>query len=726
MRATLCTCLLGFFAVLPVLGQTEPVLPGTAGQAGDTKLAEQLSATLTDARVAVANKQWEAATTALRKVLDASPGVLVPVRAQAGAGKDTTHWFSPHAAAAALVAALPPEGLAAYRQRSDAAAAELLKKARANKDAEQLARVAQQFPQTAAGHEALRLLAEQHAAAGRHLESALCLDRLLRQTHAAKLPAKLLVQAAAAYRRAGDKASADRLAKQLPDVLKNDPAGLKDAEAEVERIPIPAVHTGALFRGNAARNGHDPAGAGEVKAAQWARPVLLDKSVFDEVEKGKEAKQWLTRALQQGKRPLLSGSMPLAVGDVAVYRTHLTVTAVALQDFHDKANDNRLNPGEIYWKSIDLEGGLAGLLADFPHRQEVDRWLQYYDRPGDLGFVYENSLTGTLSSDGQFVYAIDDLGVPPPPPHLKQLAVFKDKLERIRPLIVQNTLQAFNLRSGKLMWQLHNHLEENDPFHNSHWLGAPLPLGGALYALNETNDGELRLVCLEPATGKVLSVRPLATAQEKFWQDPNRRTQACHLSYADGVLLCPTNAGKLLAVDLATQTPLWAYTYRPVREPDPAKLKLTRPNWHGSAPILHDGRVLYAAPDDAHLHCLDLRDGKLLWRVKQADDRLVAGVVGDRVVLVGAGHCRALRLKDGGELWKVEIDEPTGVGVLGADGLLLQPVRGKTAGLWTIDTAKGQVVARQEQPEVQGNLLRHGGRLLSQSPTRVSALPLSK
>jgi outer membrane protein assembly factor BamB len=725
--------LLGLLAALFVLGlpraaaaqppaewENEPVLPGIADRQRQARLSDMIRAT----RALIEKKQWREAVATLQRLLVEPVGMLVPARwKDVGDGHVATHWLSPHAEATALLAMLPPEALADFRRQHEAAAVEPLRQARATGDAVLLARLPLQFPHTAAGREALELLAEQHTAAGRHLAAALCLDRVAGQSPV-KRQARWLVQAAAAYRRAGDKASADRLVKRLYEVIVNDPTALKDAEVELERIPIPAV-AWALFRGNAARNGHGPVAAGQVKAVQWARPVLLDKGAFDEEETGKETKQWLDRALQQGKRPLLPGAAPLAVGDVAIFRTHRTVTAVALRDFHNKSDDSPVKAGDILLKSVEQKGSLVNLLDDGRQFPEVTAWQQYYDKAGASGFVLENSLTGTLTADRQFFYVIDDLAMPPPP-QMFQPVNWKARSGLLRQMVEQNTLQAFAVRDGRLVWQLHGEFDVRQRFNRTHWLGAPLPLGGVLYVLNESHDGKLWLVCLESATGKVLSDQRLATTQERFLYDPNRRTQASHLAYADGVLLCPTNAGTLLAVDLATQTLLWAYTYRPVRETDPAELKLSRSAWHGSAPILHDGRVVYAGPDDARLHCLELRDGKPLWRVKQSDDLFVAGVLGERVVLVGANHCRALRLKDGSELWKVVIDEPTGLGVLGADGLLMQPVRGKAAALWAIDTAKGQVVARQPQPEALGNLLRHGGQLLSQSPTRVSAYPLAK
>src|SRR5207237_9798672 len=113
--------------------------------------------------------------------------------------------------------------------------------------------------------------------------------------------------------------------------------------------------------------------------------------------------------------------------------------------------------------------------------------------------------------------------------------------------------------------------DPNDPFADSHFLGVPISVGGKLYVLNEKNNGqpqgdsELRLVCLDPNTGNVLG--PIQTLgnvlqQHRFTNDASRRINAVHLAYGEGILVCPTNAGEVLGVDLLSRSLAWAYPYR--------------------------------------------------------------------------------------------------------------------------------------------------------------------
>src|SRR5207302_833396 len=102
-------------------------------------------------------------------------------------------------------------------------------------------------------------------------------------------------------------------------------------------------------------------------------------------------------------------------------------------------------------------------------------------------------------------------------------------------------------------------------FRETYFLGAPLSLGGKLYFLNEKNQ-DIRLVCLD--TGKLPAgtpgpkdiddaiawVQPLGTAKEKILVDHGRRIHATHIAYGEGILVCPTNAGVILGVDLLTHS----------------------------------------------------------------------------------------------------------------------------------------------------------------------------
>src|SRR5262249_20385256 len=191
---------------------------------------------------------------------------------------------------------------------------------------------------------------------------------------------------------------------------------------------------------------------------------------------------------------------------------------------------------------------------------------------------YSNSMVGTLTSDTNRVYVVDDLAVPPLP---KRLAEFfwNDRLPAystsLKSLVNQNTLRAYDLESGKLVWELPNRNQPGD-LADTHFLGPPLVLDNRLYVLNE-NKGKVRLFCLDSKQGKIRWSLDLVTLAEPVTLDAVRRMQAVPISYGDNVLVCPTNAGILVGVDLVSCRVLWSNIYgTPKALPRPPN-RLVRP-----------------------------------------------------------------------------------------------------------------------------------------------------
>src|SRR5262249_22465291 len=321
----------------------------------------------------------------------------------------------------------------------------------------------------------------------------------------------------------------------------------------------------------------------------------------------------------------------------------------------------------------------------------------------------------------------------------------------LKALVMQNCLYAFELSTGKIKWRWGVPLSElgkrdpNDPFADSHFLGVPISVGGKLYVLNEKNNGqaqgdsELRLVCLDPNTGNVLGpIQSIGNVlqQHRFTHDASRRLNAVHLAYGEGILVCPTNAGEILGVDLMSRTLAWAFPYRE-KPPNPAAfpkqfenqpqgaIALSYANWKVSPPVIVDGKVVFTAPDSSAVHCINLRDGTEVWSAPQNDsDVFLAGVFGEKVVIVGKNSVRALQLKDGAAIWNHLLtgDLPSGQGVASNNVYYLPLRKGE---ICAIDLERWQVKAhnRAGKPgaDPPGNLVFYEGAVLSQTPTKVVA-----
>ena len=298
----------------------------------------------------------------------------------------------------------------------------------------------------------------------------------------------------------------------------------------------------------------------------------------------------------------------------------------------------------------------------------------------------------------------------------------------------------------KLVWECGDEEKDLTPLAGSFFLGPPLPLAGLLYVLTEKNS-ELRLVCLDATKGELVWAQTLATAKDRLTSDVARRIHAVHLAYSEGIIVCPTNAGALLGFDIFTNSLVWAYPYREkaaAETPNPmggpfgrggrrmapgfpgfegTPLQPLSGEWKGSAPLIHDGKVVFTAPDGGAIHCLNLKDGNFLWQAERKDDLYIAGIFQGKVVLVGKNSCRALSLADGKtKLWEVETGMPSGQGVASGNFYYLPLRKGEVC---KIDMAQGLVAAHSPSPknEVPGNLLFYQGDVISQNETTVTDYP---
>jgi RNA polymerase sigma factor (sigma-70 family) len=454
-----------------------------------------------------------------------------------------------------------------------------------------------------------------------------------------------------------------------------------------------------------------------LKNLPWQRPILLDKlDDVGEVDHGKEAKVWIDKALaMRGDAAVIPGFRPLTFGNLVIYRTYNDVRAVILNEDNGPAP---LKAGDILWKHAGDEHGLANLLAMHPFNSAAERWLQTFPAADLPQLLLENGQNCATSIDRKRVYLVEDLPVPPP-------AGYGEKKETMecKNLIVQNVLTAVDLFTGKIVWK---HGEENrpDPFAESHFLGAPYLLGGKLYVLNETNQGELRLVVLNPDDGNVLATDLLAKMQgtQRYLVNLQRRLNPVQLVEHNDLLVCMTHAGVVIGVETPKHKVRWTYTYKKDAAADPAKLPLG--GWKTPAPLVRDGKLVFTAADDDHIHCVRLEDGQFLWKVKRADDLYVAGIAADKVLVVGNSACRALALKDGKEVWKLTTGTPSGVGVIMDKTTYLLPLKKGAASLKPeiayLDIDQGRLLGTSPLKIAPGNLLLYGNTILSQSATTMT------
>ncbi|MGA2799007.1 MAG: PQQ-binding-like beta-propeller repeat protein, partial [Thermoguttaceae bacterium] len=451
-----------------------------------------------------------------------------------------------------LIGQMPREGRELYELEFGAKAKRLLQEAAAAGDAQGLAEVSRRFFHTRAGYEATFLLGLDHLDHGRPLAGALTLQRLVDSSEAGdQFEPALSLAMAVGWLQSGapDKAREALLTfrrnhPQLPMKAADGKGALLNNGDEALDWLTKLVGTGRvsesaeadrwlMFRGNPQRNAVAN-GSAPLMNLCWQSPAT-DDPLMEEV-----MRQTRRGNLERGLA-VLPASHPLVVDDVVLIRTYKNLQAL------DFASGKRL------W-----EVPLDDLPENSPAAGDNDPNVQASLMAVLLSHRALNDATfGTLSSDGRLVFAIEDLGPEQGMDSVRRGINFNNFTTNKD----SNRLAAYEIRTGKLKWQSGGNAEDfGVRLADTFFLGPPLPLMGQLYVLAETK-GEIRLLVLDAANGNLSWSQQLLAVMEQNSQQgpPIRRMSGISPSYADGILVCPTSTGALVAVELATRSLLWGY-----------------------------------------------------------------------------------------------------------------------------------------------------------------------
>ena len=738
----------------------------------------QLLQLLSTAGELIPRKRYGEAIECLQRILDSGEDhFFQPDKKDA-----SIHW-SLKAQARRLIGQMPRAGRDSYRLQYEPIARGMLDKAVATGDPATLSEVSRRFYHTEAGYEATLLLGLHDFNHGRPLAAALTLQRLDRAMPGVdRFEPRFSLALATCWLQAG---MPDRARSTLASLKRRRGSGtatiagkqisLTDGEADaVDRLtalagpfekagPTEADHW-RFHRGSPSRNATTSASVPllnlrwKISAAHIdaAEENTLRRLMRERVRQGMPIAPALhPLAVHREFTVELPGRKPWHIEDVVLLRTTKSLLAV------DFATGKRIWETGIdrSWTAHSLTTSTASAAATRNARRATDLASQ----------MWQDSTYGTLSSDGELVFSVEDLDSATSPIRVTGLNVAIPATTAASG--PYNRLAAHDISTGRIAWHLGGpadkyQLREAETF----FLGPPLPLMGRLYVLAEIQN-EIRLMVLDAKTGETLWNQHLAMAEMNVLQDRTRRLVGASPSYADGILVCPTSAGAVVAVDLATRSLLWGYCYR---RDYGADMNMHRAIWggnrvHRSTPMpkdtwidgtaaIVDGRVLISPPESQWLHCLNLLDGKLLWKYKRSGDLYVACTHGDKVtgsdkvILVGRNKVRAVSTTEtaeptetvetlertlGGMNAKIEEtavpspkpawngrtislpdgSTPAGRGIRSGDRYFL-PL--SNAEVVTIDLQAGKIVERVKSqtgstPSVPGNLICHRGKIISQS-----------
>jgi outer membrane protein assembly factor BamB/tetratricopeptide (TPR) repeat protein len=254
----------------------------------------------------------------------------------------------------------------------------------------------------------------------------------------------------------------------------------------------------------------------------------------------------------------------------------------------------------------------------------------------------------------------------------------------------ENTNENINENTNekeKNATQQNNGFTEEELFFSETWfLGAPLPFRGRLHVIGE-NGGVLRLIVLDAETGRLIRQQPLGIPADPFEMDPFRKYYGLTPSASEGLILCPTGIGLVVALDATTMTPVWCFSYLAAEKEDPNARNQLRQirnrqfqfggafhgqndefrnlfastGWQVPTLMIDKNKVLVAPPDNPALYCLDLLTGKLLWQKKELKREhalYVACIRNETAYLVTPYSMLALKMESGEPVWKFSLTSP--------------------------------------------------------------------
>jgi outer membrane protein assembly factor BamB len=742
----------------------EPNLAGSRTFVTD----REVTGAFRDAQSLLKEGQYEDGLGILQQILDSPEDLFFNPQVE-----DKSHYRSIKTEAHRLIAQLPQEGRELYELQVGSAAAQMLKTALNDGDMQRLAEVARRYFHTKAGYAAMYRIGAQHLDRSEPLAAALFFDRLRKIPQAKRGREPMLsLKAAVSWGRAGMPEQAVRTLVDLKTSLdgkrismggkqyglfaRNEDAlgWLVSVLGQQQQFAAIGEEQWTMFRGNASRTASS-APANPLWEPQWSfESFSAPLSAIESSKKFPEAITTLAALVeekQKANRPSLPATYPLVVGNIVVFRTLSNLRAVDLKT------------GELLWESSVIDPAYKHLVQDGTNAQagrkvngrtiingRVVNQTQTPLKQFISQRAHSDLASGTLSSDGKYVYSLEDLG---------SGGAYYNPRGGSRPVWAANTfnkLMSFEVATGKLKWEIGGPAGQSALDHAGlFFLGPPLPLAGRLYCLAEVaGAGEIRLLVfeldtqvVEPATQgsaprelvqpKLVWSQPLLLPETQLLSHPIRRLAGISPSYSDGVMICPTTAGAVVAVDLARRTLMWGYRYVSKVPAAPGGRRRVifgmngvqntandaEGHWQDAAPTIAEGRVLLTPRDSDQLHCLDLVDGRVLWRKARGQSYYVAAVQNGNAIVVGRNDVQAWKLTDGTPAWRepVPIPEPSGRGFR-TDRFYHLPL--STSELATLDLQDGRLLVRSKAAEGQtvGNLVSAGGVVISQSVDKLTAL----
>ncbi len=349
--------------------------------------------------------------------------------------------------------------------------------------------------------------------------------------------------------------------------------------------------------------------------------------------------------------------------------------------------------------------------------------------------VWHDVPYGCVTSDGRRAFLIDDLEPIERMP-MGNIGGLGGIRAGVRPRETETTtLVAVDLETeGKLLWSVSGRETSEPALQGAFFLGPPLPVDGLLYVIFEVG-GDTYLACLKAEDGSFQWRQHLTTSETGMQGiEPWKRSIGAVPSLADGVIVCPTAQGVVVAVDVLNRSLRWAIALPRTRVMSPYGGNVfSRGNfestealdgWLDGTVVISDGVALVGLPECDELLGIDLMSGEYRWpSTKRENWRYVAGVRDGKYFLVGDQTVMAYHISTGSKAWPEPVSLPPTQRIAGrtvfSDNAIIVPTTGGT--ILSYGLSDGQLMGTVQVAYPTGNLVAAEGTLYSQGITEIGA-----
>ncbi len=679
------------------------------------------------ARTQFGKGEWKQATAYLQRILKSDQDAFTL--------REDGSWGSIHREALALLGKFPPEERQAYQAQYEGIAGRELEIALRDGDATQLITVATRYLYTPSGQRAANLVGSRYLDRGEFGLAKRWFD-LLRSSGAAitQSPA-WQAKAALADKFAGALAVGGGPADAGINVdLSARLGGLEQKIAHwLEIVALPRVSETFLDEwlqpfGTSSRTGRSAEGH-PILLSRWHEPLTHSHRIQKQVKR-------LVEDFGDQNLAMISNIAPVTSDGKIVFRT---LRGVQVLDSET---------GAAVWETQDRVP--AEQLLTGSSSKRMNRFGRQPFRSSSGGassslsqLLFENANFGIISSDGRLLFVIEDLAV-----LTRQSNQYWGWQQSARDQWGQdwscNKLVAYELDSGRPLWEVGGP-QFGDvfelPLTGYFFHGAPLVDGDELFLIGE-KDSQIELICLDSTDGAVKWRQALANAQARIEQDVVRRRFGAQPAVSQGVIVCPTTTGLIVAVERQSHGLLWSYRVSTTgrqtgrgNRTGAARAEPLNKRWCPAPPIIVGDRVVITPPTGKYVYCLDLISGEdgrgAGWKKAKGSKLLyLAGVFDETVLIVGKESIHGFDLKTGADCWpSVELPaNPSGRGTAAGNRYYLPLAGGE---LFGIDLETGDELGVSRRPSAAsgrplGNLTLYRGSLISLGSFGAESLELQE